>query len=201
MASPVNGCSSCGASRGPGAYCSNCGNRYPDPSGSTSSPSAVPSTSQSPPPPASWPAPTQRGPAPSGWASQTGGPSPARRVLALGVVAALVIVAYLGSRSPSLQRDTRATRQPVRSLADQMYITTTDCFVDRAKGWVRNDSDQTVSIFIDVQFLDASGRMIDNGIDSASHVRPREVATWEANMLEDGAVARCRADVSSVYPD
>lgn len=51
------------------------------------------------------------------------------------------------------------------ALPSKMVVDVTSCSDDGAGGTVRNGSTVTVDIFIGVQFLDAAGVVIDDGID------------------------------------
>lgn len=85
------------------------------------------------------------------------------------------------------------------NLPDQMRVTVDQCWSDGARGTVKNNSDVTVDVFIDVQFLDEDGVIVDNGIDSVSGLRAGESGKWEASSLADERAAKCRASVDSAY--
>lgn len=78
------------------------------------------------------------------------------------------------------------------------------CDADGAVGTARNDSDVSVDVFIDVEFLDDSGVLVDSSIGTVSGLRPGETGTWEAAFLgrfSGRSYARCRAAVDSAFED
>jgi hypothetical protein len=112
-----------------------------------------------------------------------------------GVILALVLASALGS----LNREERRTPITVAPLADRVTLTLEDCSAEAASGTVRNNSDLTVTIFVDVEFLDSAGTIVDNGIDSVHGVRPGETAKWRADGT--GSYDRCRGNVRNVFPE
>lgn len=86
------------------------------------------------------------------------------------------------------------------NLPDQMRVVTETCSRDGASGTVTNNSDLTVDIWIGVNYLDSSGVIIGDGLDSADRVRPGETAKWEDERFSElSGLANCRAEVSSVF--
>lgn len=85
------------------------------------------------------------------------------------------------------------------ALPGQMDLEVTGCTDDGASGTVTNGSDVTVDIFIDVQYLDSSGTVVDDGIASISGLRPGETGNWDSGRIDDSDIARCRADVDDAY--
>jgi hypothetical protein len=123
----------------------------------------------------------------------------AARVI-LGVIVVLVVVSALAS----LDRDRRTpgrTLAPAPELADRVTLMLSDCTSEAASGTVRNDSDLTVTIFVDVEFLDDGGTIVDNGIDSVHGVRPGETARWKADYVGNGSFSKCRGNVRNVFPE
>lgn len=55
---------------------------------------------------------------------------------------------------------------PALSLEKQMSIDVTGCTDSGGSGTVTNGSGVTVDVFIDLQYLDSSGTVVDNGLAS-----------------------------------
>jgi hypothetical protein len=109
----------------------------------------------------------------------------------------LLLLVVVGCGRPAV----RVTQAPELALADQVHVTLTDCTEEAASGTVTNNADITVTIYIDVEFLDNAGVIVDNGIDSVSGVRPGETAKWEARFVGDAFFSQCRGNVRSVFPE
>lgn len=80
-----------------------------------------------------------------------------------------------------------------------MKISRLRCGYEKASGLVTNDSASTVQVFIDVQFLDGKGVILDDGIAAVRGLRPGESAEWEAPYLGEKTAFECRAQVSSAF--
>jgi hypothetical protein len=74
----------------------------------------------------------------------------------------------------------------------------TACTNDGAAGTVANHNSTTVDVFIDVQFLDSNGVLVDTGIGSVSGLKNRQTGEWEASFFGD-SLASCDAEVGSVF--
>ena len=92
--------------------------------------------------------------------------------------------------------DDQKAREDLPTL---MEVEVTSCSDDGAGGTVRNGSGVTVDVFIDVQYLDSGGVVVDDGIGSISGLRAGEAGKWDSRRIDDSDIARCRADVSSAY--
>ena len=90
-------------------------------------------------------------------------------------------------------------QQEREALPSKMRVKLDTCYSDKAVGSVTNNSNVTVEVFVEVQFLDDKGTVIDDGIDSVSGLRPGETGKWEAPYLGDSSYATCRADVTSAF--
>jgi hypothetical protein len=84
------------------------------------------------------------------------------------------------------------------NLINEVSLEIEGCFGDEARGSVTNNSSRTVDVFIDVQFLDESGVVIESGIGNARGLRPGETGRWDAHYFGNG-YDRCRAVVSNVF--
>jgi hypothetical protein len=85
------------------------------------------------------------------------------------------------------------------ALPGQMDVEVTACTIgDGAEGTVKNNSASTVDVFIDVQYLDQAGTVVDDGIGSISGLRAGETGRWQASSFE-GGWSRCRANVGNVF--
>ena len=81
-----------------------------------------------------------------------------------------------------------------------MRVITETCSRNGSSGTVKDNSDLTVDIFINVQYLDDNGTIIDDGLDSIDRVRPGETANWEDERFSElSDLANCRAEASSVF--
>jgi hypothetical protein len=86
------------------------------------------------------------------------------------------------------------------NLPNEMRVVTERCSSDGASGTVTNESELTVDIFIGVNYLDSSGVIIADGLDSVDRIRPGETANWEDERFESlPDLDICRAEVSSVF--
>lgn len=126
--------------------------------------------------------------------------------IAIIIAALLVIAVYAalagddGDDSLSAPRALPESRPPtIVSLENQIQLSKPKCESDEARGAVINDSAVTVDVFIDVQFLDSKGVVIDDSMGSVSGLRPREEGRWDAPYLGDGRYSKCRAEISSVF--
>jgi hypothetical protein len=84
------------------------------------------------------------------------------------------------------------------ALPAQMEVEVTACTDQGAEGTVKNNSSATVDVYVDVQFLDQAGTVVDDGIGSIGGLRPGETGRWDASSFE-GGWSRCRANVGSVF--
>lgn len=84
------------------------------------------------------------------------------------------------------------------NLPNEMTLVVDACTSDGANGTVRNDSDVTVDIYIDVQFEATDGTLVDSGTGSVSGLRPGQTGEWDASYFGD-TYARCSADIGSVF--
>lgn len=80
-----------------------------------------------------------------------------------------------------------------------MSIDVVGCSRQGATGTVRNGSSVVVDVFIDVQFLDAGGVVVDNSLASVSGLRPGETGKWDSPRIDDNPVKSCRADVDNAF--
>lgn len=80
-----------------------------------------------------------------------------------------------------------------------MRVTVARCSQDGAAGTVVNGSDVTVDLYIEVQYLDAGGVVVDDGIASLTGLRAGETGEWDASRFDDRPIEKCRADVSSAF--
>jgi hypothetical protein len=84
------------------------------------------------------------------------------------------------------------------ALPSLMDVEVTACTEDGAEGTVKNNSSSTVDVFIDVQFLDQAGTVVDDGLGSINGLRAGETGRWDASSFE-GGWSRCRANVGNVF--
>lgn len=85
-------------------------------------------------------------------------------------------------------------------LPNQVSLELDGCTSDGASGTVTNNADVTVSVFIEVQFTNDAGVLVDIGLGSVDGLRPGQTGEWEAFFFGDD-YARCRANIDSVYED
>lgn len=88
---------------------------------------------------------------------------------------------------------------PALSLEKQMTIDVTGCTDSGGSGTVRNGSSVTVDVFIDLQYLDSSGTVVDNGLASVQGLRAGETGQWSDQRIDESDIARCRANVGNVF--
>jgi len=112
------------------------------------------------------------------------------------IIGTLFVVGYTQSR-PIGQRS--QDEPVVEILEEQMSVEVTGCTDDGASGTVTNHSSQTVDVYIETNYLDSAGVILDDGIDNVRGIRPGETADWDAGYFGDKDVARCRATLSSAY--
>ncbi len=86
-----------------------------------------------------------------------------------------------------------------QNLPKQMAVEVAHCYSKEAQGTVTNNSGVTVDVYVEVQFLDEAGRVLDDSLDSVSGLRAGETGNWTAPYLGRGKPARCRANVGSVF--
>ena len=101
-----------------------------------------------------------------------------------------------------LEREQRELEQERREQLPNLISLSVECAPEGAYGGVRNDSDVTVDVFIDVQFLDANGVIVADGGDSVSGLRPGETGYWDSRFFERttrGSYHDCRAEVSNAF--
>ena len=98
----------------------------------------------------------------------------------------------------STPAESRSAPAP-RPLESQMRINGTKCTPNEATGRVTNNSDMTVKLFIEVQFLDSSGIVIDDSNASVRGLRPGETGEWDAPYLGSRSYSNCRAQVTSAF--
>lgn len=91
-----------------------------------------------------------------------------------------------------------ATREQ-ENLPRSMTIEVTQCTAKYVRGTVTNNSKLVVDVFIEGFFYDSNGIQLDDSLDSVNSLRPGTTAQWEAPFLGRGDVARCRAEVGSVF--
>ena len=53
--------------------------------------------------------------------------------------------------------------------------------------------------FIEIDFVDSQGVVVEQSIDSVSFLRPGDTAQWDARAFTRDRFADCRARVSSVF--
>ncbi len=97
-------------------------------------------------------------------------------------------------------QEEREREQERRERLPDLMALAFECGSDNAYGAVRNDSNVTVDVFIDVQFLNGDGVLVDDSIDSINGLRPGETGYWDAPFLSRGrSWATCRAEVNSAF--
>lgn len=177
-------CPQCGAARLVGAaFCGTCGRKWADAA-------EVPA----------WPGSAALAPtvAASGWVA----PAPAnKRLRNIVIVVAVAILAIMVIGALGRPRSTTPAQQPGlgSDLVSLMSIDVKGCSRQGATGTVRNRSDVVVDVFVEVQFLDAGGVVVDNSLASVSGLRPGETGKWDAPRIDDNPVDSCRANVDNAF--
>lgn len=85
------------------------------------------------------------------------------------------------------------------SLDSQIELELQACANSKAFGYVTNNSNRTVDVFVLVHFLDRNGDIIEDSNDWVRGLRPGERGRWEAAWLGPGIYRSCRAEVDSVF--
>ena len=122
--------------------------------------------------------------------------------LVVGAVVVIIGIYALTSGDNEVAVSTPAESRSVpvaRPLESQMRINGTKCTPDEATGRVTNNSDMTVKLFIEVQFLDSSGIVIDDSNASVRGLRPEETGEWDAPYLGSRSYSNWRAQVTSAF--
>jgi hypothetical protein len=118
------------------------------------------------------------------------------------VIGLLLVAGYAQSktRGQLAQPEPAAPAAPVvETLEDQISVSVTGCNDDGASGQVTNHSSETVDVYIETNYLDSAGVILDDGIDNVSGIRPGETANWDAGYFGGKDVDSCRGKVSSAF--
>ena len=122
--------------------------------------------------------------------------------LVVGAVVVIIGIYALTSGGNEVSVSTPAESRPVptaRPLESQMRINDIKCTLSEATGRVTNNSKMTVNLFIEAQFLDSSGIVVDDSNASVRGLRPGETGEWDAPYLGSRSYSNCRAQVSSAF--
>ncbi|MCH7553614.1 MAG: hypothetical protein IIC82_06430 [Chloroflexi bacterium] len=122
--------------------------------------------------------------------------------LVIGTVVVIIGIYTLtsGGNEVAISTPTESRSAPIaRPLESQMRINGTKCTLDEATGRVTNNSKMTVKLFIEVQFLDSSGVVVDDSNASVRGLRPGETGEWDAPYLGSRSYSNCRAQVTSAF--
>ncbi len=98
--------------------------------------------------------------------------------------------------TPAESRSAPAVERPLES---HMRINGIKCTTSEATGRVTNNSKMTVKLFIEVQFLDSSGIVIDDSNAAVRGLRRGETGEWDAPYLGSRSYSNCRAQVTSAF--
>ncbi len=98
----------------------------------------------------------------------------------------------------STPAESRSSPAP-RPLESHMRINGIKCTLSEATGRVTNNSKMTVNLFIEAQFLDSSGVVVDDSNASVRGLRPGETGEWDAPYLGSRSYSNCRAQVTSAF--
>lgn len=134
------------------------------------------------------------------FAAKPGGPV---KRLVLVLVALVAVGAVVGM----VNRPRAAAPAPVATVAvtleDLVEVDLGSCSdTNGAVGTVTNNSNRTVSIFVAAQFLSEGGKILDDGLDGVSGVRPGETANFLIPYLgPERSLGTCRAELDNVYAD
>ncbi len=120
--------------------------------------------------------------------------------LLVGAVVVIIGIYALTSGGNEVKFDTPAESRSApapRPLESRMRINGIKCTPSEATGRVTNNSKMTVNLFIEAQFLDSSGVVVDDSNASVRGLRPGETGEWDAPYLGSRSYSNCRAQVSS----
>lgn len=113
--------------------------------------------------------------------------------------AAALLLILTACNAPAPSPSPTPTPEPTAAdLAPLVALDVTLC--DRtygAEGTVVNGSDQTVDVFVDVQFIDVNEVMADSGIGQVSNLQPGQTGRWEAGANTE-RWSTCRAELGDV---
>lgn len=86
-------------------------------------------------------------------------------------------------------------------LPSQVEVLGVSCGADQVNGEIRNNSDRTVTVFLDVRFYDSGETvLLDSSTASVSGLDPGQTGRYES-YVPVGSYERCRVVVSSVFGD
>lgn len=84
------------------------------------------------------------------------------------------------------------------NLINEVTVQLDGCRHDGAAGTVVNKSNRTVDVYVEVQFLDDEGVLINTGLGSVRGLRAGQAGEWNAHFIGRD-YARCRASIDSVF--
>ena len=86
------------------------------------------------------------------------------------------------------------------NLINEVALDSDGCSQESAKGTVKNNSNVTVNVTVEVQFL-KDGVLEDTGLDFITGLNPGQTATYEAHYFGNSTLTNCRPSISRVSED